>query len=63
MLVFVRNKLVLGFYLLTKGGDWLSDHCSNLASSLGVPSVVIGLTIVSIAIGPGTLHLHRSLKK
>ena len=40
---------VLGFYLLTKGGDWLSDHCSNLASSLGVPSVVIGLTIVSIA--------------
>lgn len=42
-------SVVIGFYLLTKGGDWLSDHCSNLASSLGVPSVIIGLTIVSIA--------------
>jgi len=41
--------MVLGFFLLTKGGDLLSDHCSNLAESIGVPSVVVGLTIVSIA--------------
>ena len=42
-------SVIIGLYLLTKGGDWLSDHCSNLACSLGVPSVIIGLTIVSIA--------------
>ena len=41
--------MALGFYLLTKGGDLLSDHCSNLAKSIGVPGVVVGLTIVSIA--------------
>ena len=41
--------MLLGFYLLTKGGDILSDHCSNLANSIGVPSVVVGLTIVSVA--------------
>ena len=49
MLVFVRNKRSAWILSFDKGGDWLSDHCSNLASSLGVPSVVIGLTIVSIA--------------
>ena len=40
---------VVRLYLLTKGGDILSDHCSNLANSIGVPSVVVGLTIVSVA--------------
>ncbi|MBT7406637.1 MAG: calcium/sodium antiporter [Opitutae bacterium] len=42
-------SMVIGFYLLTKGGDLLSDHCSNLAKSFGIPSVVVGLTVVSIA--------------
>ncbi len=42
-------SLLVGFYLLTKGGDLLSDHCSNLAQSIGIPSVVVGLTVVSIA--------------
>jgi len=42
-------SMVVGFYCLTKGGDLLSDHCSNFAKILGVPSVVVGLTVVSIA--------------
>lgn len=42
-------SMLFGFYLLTKGGDLLSDHCSNLAKAIGIPSVVVGLTIVSIA--------------
>ncbi len=42
-------SMLLGFYLLTKGGDLLSDHCSNLAKAIGIPSVVVGLTVVSIA--------------
>jgi len=41
--------IVAGLFLLTKGGDALSDHSSILAKALGVPSVVVGLTIVSIA--------------
>ena len=41
--------MLIGLYLLIKGGDWLSDHSSNLAGLIGIPPVVIGLTIVSIA--------------
>ncbi len=41
--------IVIGFYLLIKGGDWLSDHSSNVAFLIGIPPVVVGLTIVSIA--------------
>jgi cation:H+ antiporter len=41
--------IVGGFYLLIKGGDWLSDHSANLAFQLGIPPVVVGLTVVSIA--------------
>ena len=41
--------MTIGLFLLTKGGDWLSDHSSHIAEALGVPNVVIGLTIVSIA--------------
>jgi len=41
--------IVGGFYLLIKGGDWLSDHSSNIAYKLGIPPVVVGLTVVSIA--------------
>lgn len=42
-------SILLGFYILIKGGDWLSTHSSNVAFQLGVPPVVVGLTIVSIA--------------
>jgi len=48
-LVLLWLGVILGLYLLTKGGDWLSEHSANLAGILGVPPVVIGLTIVSIA--------------
>ena len=42
-------SVVIGFYLLTKGGDWLSEHSSQLAGILGIPQVIVGLTIVSLA--------------
>ena len=41
--------VVLGLGLLCKGGDCLSDHSANIANHLGVPHVVVGLTVVSIA--------------
>ncbi|MDB3958141.1 calcium/sodium antiporter [Opitutales bacterium] len=51
--------IITGFFLLTKGGDWLSDHSSNIACQLGIPPVVVGLTIVSIA--TSTPELFTSL--
>lgn len=39
--------LLLGFVLLVKCADFFVDGCSNVAKSLGVPSLIIGLTIVS----------------
>ena len=48
-LVFLSACILVGFSLLIKGGDWLCDHSTNIAYKLGVPTVVVGLTIVSIA--------------
>ena len=39
--------LILGFVLLVKGADWFVDGASALAKKFGIPSVVIGLTIVA----------------
>lgn len=48
-IAFLLGSTVLGFFLLTKGGDLLSDYCSIFAERLGIPPVIIGLTIVSVA--------------
>ncbi len=40
--------LILGFYLLVKGADFFVDGSSSVAKLLKIPSVIIGLTIVSI---------------
>lgn len=40
--------LVLGFVMLTKGADWFVDGSSALAACLGIPQLVIGLTIVAM---------------
>ncbi len=39
--------VLLGLLCLWKGADWLVDGASEIASSLGVPAIVIGLTIVA----------------
>lgn len=39
--------LVLGFLFLVKGADYFIDGASNIATSLKVPPLVIGLTIVA----------------
>jgi cation:H+ antiporter len=38
---------ILGIFILIKGADWLVDGSSALAKKLGVPSLIIGLTIVA----------------
>lgn len=39
--------IVIGLILLVKCADWFVDGCSNVAKSLGIPSLIIGLTIVA----------------
>ncbi|EGT3617220.1 calcium/sodium antiporter [Clostridium perfringens] len=40
--------LIIGFVLLIKGADLFVDGASGIAKKLGVPAVIIGLTIVSL---------------
>ena len=40
--------LALGFFLLVKGADWFVDGASGMARKLGIPQLVIGLTIVAM---------------
>lgn len=39
--------IIIGLILLIKCADWFVDGCSNVAKTLGIPSLIIGLTIVS----------------
>lgn len=40
--------LIIGFILLIKGADIFVDGASNIAKKFGIPSIVVGLTIVSL---------------
>ena len=40
--------LTAGFVLLMKGADWFVDGASGIADRLGIPQLVIGLTIVAM---------------
>ena len=39
--------LVVGFVLLIKGADYFVEGASKIADKLGIPQLVIGLTIVA----------------
>ncbi|MGN0167318.1 MAG: calcium/sodium antiporter [Acetatifactor sp.] len=40
--------LVVGFVFLMKGADWFVEGASKIADKLGIPQLVIGLTIVAM---------------
>lgn len=40
--------LIIGFFLLIKGADIFVSGASNISKKLGIPSVIVGLTIVSL---------------
>ncbi len=40
--------LALGFLMLVKGADWFVDGTSGIARKMGIPQLVVGLTIVSM---------------
>ena len=47
---YILNLILLigGFYFLVKGADLFVDGSSSVAKIFKIPSVIIGLTIVSI---------------
>lgn len=40
--------LIVGFVMLVKGADWFVDGSSGIARKLGIPQLVVGLTIVAM---------------
>ena len=56
--------ILLGFFLLIKGADFLVDGASNIAKKFNIPEIVIGLTIVAIGTSMPELmvSLNASLK-
>ena len=40
--------LLVGFLCLVKGADWFVDGAANIAKKLGIPQLIIGLTIVAM---------------
>lgn len=40
--------LIIGFVLLVKGADWFVEGAAGIAAKLGIPQLVIGLTIVAM---------------
>ena len=41
-------KIIIGFILLIKGADFFVDGSAAVARKLGIPQIVIGLTIVAL---------------
>ena len=39
--------IAVGLFLLVKSADLFVDGCSNIAKALGIPPLIIGLTIVA----------------
>ena len=44
----ILGLLVFGFILLVKGADWFVEGAAGIADKLGVPQLIIGLTIVAM---------------
>lgn len=44
----ILGLLVFGFILLVKGADWFVEGAAGIADKLGVPQLVVGLTIVAM---------------
>lgn len=56
--------LVVGFVMLMKGADWFVEGASKIADRLGVPQLVIGLTIVAMgtSLPEAAVSINSALK-
>jgi cation:H+ antiporter len=52
--------LIVGFALLIKGADWFVDGSSSIAKTLKIPSILVGLTIVSMGTSAPELAVSAS---
>ena len=48
MIILELFLLALGFSMLVKGADWFVDGISGMVRKLGIPQLVVGLTIVAM---------------
>lgn len=48
MIIVQIGLLILGFMMLVKGADWFVEGTSKFARKLGIPQLVVGLTIVAM---------------
>ena len=48
MIIVQIGLLMLGFIMLVKGADWFVEGTSKIARKLGIPQLVVGLTIVAM---------------
>ena len=48
MIILELFLLALGFSMLVQGADWFVDGTSGMARQLGIPQLVVGLTIVAM---------------
>ena len=46
--IFYLVQFIVGLVAIVKGADWLTDGSANVARYFGIPSIVVGLTIVAI---------------
>lgn len=40
--------LLVGFLLLVKGADWFVEGAASIAKKMGIPQLIVGLTIVAM---------------
>lgn len=57
--------LLVGFFMLVKGADWFVDGTSGIASKMGIPQLVVGLTIVAMGTSApeAAVSITAALKK
>ena len=48
MIIIELLLLAAGFIMLVKGADWFVDGTSGIARKMGIPQLVVGLTIVAM---------------
>ena len=48
MIIVQLILLAVGFLMLVKGADWFVDGTSGVARKMGIPQLVVGLTIVAM---------------
>lgn len=58
MLVLFFVLLLVSFYVLYRGADWLVDGASKLATNLGISKVVVGVTMVAFGTSAPELFVN-----